>query len=667
MSADQQLSSLLEMAEKSIQKKQWNQAINYAMRAVSLSTNCIEAYLLLGRAYAKRREYDGAYAAFKRALQIDPDNVPACRNLYKICVQIRDYNDAIVLLEQLIRLDPDNMEYKRGLKDLYFRTGKTQDAMNLARECGEDMSEPDGDDMTEATQDADNRALISGIRRAISTRKWGDAVRACEAAIGMDPKNMKARTLLAYVEFKRRNTDSVIEVCEQILKDQPDHILAKEYLALSYIKLREWAKAGELLEDVVLLDVDEINSQPFGLKKEEVVANLALTYEKRNLVRTAQMTYEKLLQGNVKFPAVNKRLEKLEVPLARVSVPPPPPRAQARTPSPAPTPLTDPTPTPQPAAEPAEPAPPPREESSQAEQIVAPAQAGSATWSGPTRLCQACDREAPVAGGFCPFCGTEFGVGKRCINCGIGLPLQAMFCPECGQNQAPQRYTCFQCSTSTPSPQKYCRSCGSLLLQACPGAEEIAEYVEKAEELLGQDLKQEAIDQFKKAVMQFPHQAVGMFGLALLHEFIHKTDDSVNQYRKVLEMPGDPLILGEACRRLGILLIFSQRRPSEALEPLERGARLVPDDPSFHYVMGLAYMSIGETSKAMRAFNKIVEFDPRNALAFAGIARIYARGNRGNEAAQYYNNAINLLRLARLLFLEQRTGGDVIDGVLEEE
>jgi len=74
----------------------------------------------------------------------------------------------------------------------------------------------------------------------------------------------------------------------------------------------------------------------------------------------------------------------------------------------------------------------------------------------------------------------------------------------------------------------------------------------------------------------------------------------------------------------------------------------VPDDPSFSLIMGLAYFRMGERDKAMREFNRVLEFDPRNSVAFSCIGQLQAHNNRGEEAAQYYGRSVALLRMVRM-------------------
>jgi membrane protease subunit (stomatin/prohibitin family) len=60
----------------------------------------------------------------------------------------------------------------------------------------------------------------------------------------------------------------------------------------------------------------------------------------------------------------------------------------------------------------------------------AEATAGAAAAS---KVCPACQKQAPATAKFCPECGAPFPKGSFCSNCGAPMKKKDKFCPECGQ------------------------------------------------------------------------------------------------------------------------------------------------------------------------------------------------------------------------------------------
>lgn len=643
MSDAEGVHTLLQEAAEAFEARRWSKAIDAAQEAAARDPANIEACILLGRAYFESRRYDGAYSAFKRALQIDPENVEACTQLYNVCMKLKDFHAATVLLEQLVRLDPDNRDHARNLKELYFRTGQTQQALAIARDLSE--STPGGTDAAQcadepppAVEPADTKALVNSIYSAISIKDWKEAERRCEAALALDPENLRVLSLRAYIHFYQARFSEAAEECKAILRKRPNTLFAEQYLGLALLKLKQWEEGGRVLERLATLDAKEFEGIRFGLRKEEVLANLGLTYEKRNLVRTAQLTYEQLLKGKVDFPAVRERLKKIKAPLGKERHAPP---------AAAPAAPAAPEPQPQPASRaaagrtPEEPAPP----AAGQEQPAAPPPALRAAPEGERyKPCLACQKRIPAKAEFCPHCGEIQRKAKRCVHCAAELPPDAQFCGRCGRGQQAARFVCLHCFARSEGESRFCAGCGALLIQSGPDAAEVLPYFEACEESLRAGRLDEAVESMRKAVVQAPRNASARLALAVLNEQNHKPGEAEAQYRDILAMETDYLILVETCCRLAILLIFALRRPSEALVPLEQGARLAPDDPTFHYVMGLAYLRIGENEKALREFNRIVELDSWSPLAFASLGNVYARNNQGEQAGMHYNRAVSLLR-----------------------
>jgi len=82
-----------------------------------------------------------------------------------------------------------------------------------------------------------------------------------------------------------------------------------------------------------------------------------------------------------------------------------------------------------------------------------------------TVLCGECHNPMPATAKFCPHCGHQQLVFKKCLNCGKNLPPNAKFCPRCGHaaEDKPKPKLCPHCGSENLSDSVYCNQCGEKL------------------------------------------------------------------------------------------------------------------------------------------------------------------------------------------------------------
>ena len=84
---------------------------------------------------------------------------------------------------------------------------------------------------------------------------------------------------------------------------------------------------------------------------------------------------------------------------------------------------------------------------------------------GLSSACQECQNPIPDYARFCPHCGHQQVVFKRCTNCGKNLTPNAKFCSRCGHSaeEKPMPLFCSKCGSENLADSRYCNQCGEKL------------------------------------------------------------------------------------------------------------------------------------------------------------------------------------------------------------
>jgi uncharacterized OB-fold protein len=219
-------------------------------------------------------------------------------------------------------------------------------------------------------------------------------------------------------------------------------------------------------------------------------------------------------------------------------------------------------------------------------------------------VCQLCGSVVPPMAGFCPHCGSETRPAAiACPACGARANSAVMsYCPQCGTSLLPR---CAACGGSTVPGWPRCRYCGREIGSSQGPAgrgfrlhrdrmlEEQAERPSEAEPadevadnpaaghnasgatLFDQEKVEEAIEEFRRAVMLDPDNGSYHCNLAVAYDEADQDDDARREYERALELnPNDTTAL----LYLGYLLNEKDEH-ERAAELWRRLAQLAPGTP----------------------------------------------------------------------------------------
>jgi tetratricopeptide (TPR) repeat protein len=86
---------------------------------------------------------------------------------------------------------------------------------------------------------------------------------------------------------------------------------------------------------------------------------------------------------------------------------------------------------------------------------------------------------------------------------------------------------------------------------------------------------------------------------------------------------------------------LAEQKLGEALKEFQETARLAPDSPLATYWLGKAYFYQKDRDQAEKAFNRVLQLDPKNYHAMAALGRLYSFDkNKRDQAEKYLQQAL---------------------------
>lgn len=236
--------NLMFAANENAGKETDAQVIARFEKVLAQDPNVLDAWIMLGNEYFKKRDYKGAIDKYQRALRINPDYDLATINLASAYRSMGNYDAAVVGYERYLAKDPNNAYVIYQLGELYVDMGRL--------------------DQAEAT---------------------------FQKAIALDERVASAENALGVVAFKRGQLDKAEQHARAALKKSPEVKLAHHNLALIAEQRGDTARAKQEYKA-------EIEAQPDAWK---AAFNLARLHEQLRERAEAEQAYRKALEINPRF------------------------------------------------------------------------------------------------------------------------------------------------------------------------------------------------------------------------------------------------------------------------------------------------------------------------------------------------------------------------------
>jgi arylsulfatase A-like enzyme/Tfp pilus assembly protein PilF len=193
-------------------------------QVVASDPNVVDAWLMMGNEYSRRRELPRALEAFQRALALKPDYDLAVFNMANVYRTMGKDNEALVGYQRLLELDPHNAQAHQAVAQVLVDHGKldeAQQSLNRALEIQPAM--------------AAARNTLGALRL-----KRGDVAageREIQAALAQNARLRHAHFNLALAAEQRGDADGAVAEYKKEIELFPGSYMAQFNLGKVYEKL----------------------------------------------------------------------------------------------------------------------------------------------------------------------------------------------------------------------------------------------------------------------------------------------------------------------------------------------------------------------------------------------------------------------------------------------
>jgi len=306
----------LELARVRLAQRNTGEATTILDGVLKESPNHVAALVLKARLLAEQNKFDDALTAAKRAAAAEPEAAEAHFVLGLIYASRKDTENAKLSFEQVLKLNPSAAAAQVQLAQLHLASGHAETATNLATEALNNQphsfearvllakSLMVRRDLVQGQVQVDalakqypTSALVQDLvgRMALLKGNTSKAKAAFEEESRIDPLSPEALDGLLTVDLKDNRLDSARARVEAAVSKQPNNSRILLLAAATHLRLRDAARAEELLRSTIAVDAASF----------EAYAMLGDLYVSQQRLDQARAEYEALAKRQPKSVAAH--------------------------------------------------------------------------------------------------------------------------------------------------------------------------------------------------------------------------------------------------------------------------------------------------------------------------------------------------------------------------
>ena len=170
-----------------------------------------------------------------------------------------------------------------------------------------------------------------------------------------------------------------------------------------------------------------------------------------------------------------------------------------------------------------------------------------------------------------------------------------------------------------------------------PAAIELNRLLTAAQDAVNSNDYASAAKDYQDYLAKKPDDAVVHYDLGYAYTALQKPADAKSEYEKAIAL--DPK-MAAAYQNLGVMLIPTN--PAAAIEPLQRAAELMPEDPRTKWLLGIALEATKKDALAIEQYQAAVKLDAKNAEFRNSLGFALLRIGRAGDAESAFREALTL-------------------------
>ncbi len=236
----------LNLARALLQLGHWEEAALHCTGALQQMPDSAQAWAMLGRSHAERRQHDAACDAFRQALQRQPDLPQALVGLGLSLHELGQWSESVLHFRHALRLRPELAQAHFGLGGSLLKLGNLQEALQHQLEA------------VRLSPDHAEAYLGVGTVLSISGRQ-PEAVAYIREALRLRPDLFFAYLTLASTLMTLGEPDEALRLIEQALALQPGNIDAISLATTIDQQMGHIEKAHERIKPLIEAGTDDVN------------------------------------------------------------------------------------------------------------------------------------------------------------------------------------------------------------------------------------------------------------------------------------------------------------------------------------------------------------------------------------------------------------------------
>ncbi len=237
-----ELYNKIKEAEWKFSENKLDEALQKMSEVLEVDPNIMEAQLVLGRLYMKKKETEKAIAAFKRALEIDRQFESAIFSLAQAYKELNKLDEAIAGFTRLTQIDPRDSKPFFHLGDIYIKQDDFDQAIIFLKKVIEVQPELNAIAHSQLGFCYLKKNMLPQAEQEIKT------------ALEINPKIHEAHFNLGLVYGRLARYTEAIEAFKEAIRIKPDFAEAQFYLGLAYGSLGRYKEEMEAFKSVILIN-----------------------------------------------------------------------------------------------------------------------------------------------------------------------------------------------------------------------------------------------------------------------------------------------------------------------------------------------------------------------------------------------------------------------------